>query len=311
VAKRIQIITLQRRFPAMMHAKMPFRVCLIGLLSLALAVPAFGAGGKAKPGVLVKMGKTAITQADFDTRIDALPPEYRNRFKSDAQKKEFLEMLVQANLLALEARAKKMDKDTVMAARLDDAVNSILAQEYLKRIFDRGLKVTDADIAAYYGQHKAEFTNPEMVKAQHILVKTAPDAKPEDLARALEKAKKIKDDLNKGADFGKLAEQHSDDPGSKAKDGDLGFFTRDRMVPEFSQAAFALSKGQISEPVKSYFGYHLIKVTDRRDAQQMDLNDASPRIRSKMENERRKAAMDAEIDRLKKKFNVTFTDAGK
>ncbi len=294
----------------MPHSKTLFRACLIAFMSLALAVPAFGAGEKAKPGVLVKMGKTAITQADFDTRIDALPPEYRNRFKSDAQKKEFLEMLVQANLLALEARAMKMHKDAVMSARLDDAVNSILAQEYLKRIFDRVPKVTDADIAAYYGQHKAEFTNPEMVKAQHILVKTAPDAKPEDLARALEKAKKIKDDLNRGADFGKLAEQQSDDPGSKAKGGDLGFFTRDRMAPEFSQAAFALSKGQISEPVKSYFGYHIIKVTDRRDAQQMDLNDASPRIRSKMENERRKAAMDAEIGRLKKKFNVTFTDAG-
>jgi peptidyl-prolyl cis-trans isomerase C len=280
---------------------------LLGMM-LAVSGPAFAAD-QGKPGdVLVKLGKQEITRGDFESRISAMPAEYQNRFKTDQQKRELLDMIVQANLLALEARASKMDKEKNLALRLEDAANGILAQEYLKRLFDTVPKVTDADIAKYYEGHAAEFKTPEAVSARHILVKAAQDAKPPELAKALEQAKKIKADLDKGGDFAKLAEQYSDDPGSKSKGGDLGFFTRDRMVPEFSQVAFALGPGQVSEPVKSRFGYHIIKLTERREAKQLDLKESAPRIRALLENQRRKEASDREIEKLKKKYSVTYTE---
>jgi peptidyl-prolyl cis-trans isomerase D len=119
-----------------------------------------------------------------------------------------------------------------------------------------------ADVEKYYKENQVEFTKPESVEARHILIKI--DDK-RDEAQAL----KIVTDLKKEAtpaNFAKLATQHSDDPGSKAKGGDLGEFQRGRMVPEFDKAAFGLKPGQISEPVKSNFGYHLILVTKKTQA---------------------------------------------
>ena len=280
---------------------------LLGLL-LGFAGPVFSAD-QGKPGdVLVKVGKLEITRAEFDARIAGMPAEYQNRFKTDQQKRELLEMLVQGNLLAMEARAGKLDKEKALARRLEDAANGILAQEYLKRIFDTVPKVTDADIAKFYEGHAAEFKTPEMVNARHILVKTAQDAKQPELTKALDQAKNIKAELDKGGDFAKLAEKYSDDPGTKTKGGELGFFTRDRMVPEFAQVAFALGPGQISEPVKSRFGYHIIKVTERKEAKQLDLKEATPRIRALLDNQRRKEASDREIEKLKKKYSVTYAE---
>lgn len=279
------------------------------LLGVLLGVPVAVMGAdQGKPGdVLVKMDKQEITRADVDARIAGMPAEYQNRFKTDQQKRELLDMIVQGNLMASEARAGKMDKDKTVAMRLADATNSILAQEYLKRVFDALPKVTDADVAKYYEGHTAEFKTPEMVNARHILIKTAQDAGQQELAKALEQAKQIKAELDKGGDFAKLAEKYSDDAGSKAKGGELGFFTRDRMVPEFSQVAFALGTGQVSEPVKSRFGYHLIMPIERKQAKQLELKEAAPRIKAQLENQRRKEAMDREVEKLKKKYNVTYS----
>lgn len=276
---------------------------LLGVQGVALSAD------KGKPGdVLVKMDKQEITRADFEMRIANMPAEYQNRFKTDQQKRELLDMIVQSNLMAAEARAGKIDKEKNMAIRLADAASGLLAQEYLKRLFDALPKVTDAEVSKYYESHAAEFKTPEMVNASHILIKTAQDAAQPELTKALDQARQIKAELDKGGDFAKLAEKYSDDPGSKTKGGELGFFSRERMVPEFSQVAFALGPGQVSEPVKSRFGYHIIKIIDRREAKQLDQKEATPQIRALLENQRRKEAMDRDVERLKKKYSVTYTE---
>jgi peptidyl-prolyl cis-trans isomerase D len=111
---------------------------------------------------------------------------------------------------------------------------------------------------------KSQFDQKEQVKAQHILIK-ADEKDPKAMAAALEKAKVIRAQAAKG-DFGALAEKNSDDPGSKSKKGELGFFSRGQMVPEFEAAAFSLKPGEISEPIKTQFGYHIIKVEDKKPA---------------------------------------------
>lgn len=132
----------------------------------------------------------------------------------------------------------------------------------------------------YYAKNTSEFETPEQVKASHILIK----ADPQDAA-ATEKAKVKAEGLLKQlakSDFGKLAAANSDDPGSKAKNGDLGFFSKGRMVPEFETAAFNLKKGETSGLVKSAFGFHIIKVTDKKAAEKLSEQQASLKIGRKL-----------------------------
>ncbi len=282
-------------------------VWFLVVLFLILVAPGSGLGAQ-QPGkdkdVVAKWGKKVITKAELDSRIATLPPEYQNRFKNDQQRQEFLDGLVQMQILAAEARTQKLDKERAVVLRLDDMTNSVLAQEYMKRELAKVPQVTDKDIENYYQAHKAEFVNPAQVKAQHILIKVDGKAKPEEIAAARAKVESIRKEIAAGGDFSKLAEKYSDDPGSKTRGGDLGFFTRERMVPEFSQAAFGMKRDEVSQPVKTAFGFHLIKVTDTKPEKQLDLKEATPRIRAKLENARRKEAMDKEMERLKNKYNV-------
>jgi peptidyl-prolyl cis-trans isomerase C len=285
-------------------------ICLLSFIMVVSTV-AWDIGYAAEKNdkdVLARIGKKVITRQDLDVRIAGMPPEYQNRFKSDEQRLEFLKLFVEAQLMAMEAKAEKIDKDKAMSLRIEDMITSLLAQEYMKQKFATVNKVTDKELESYFNTHKSEFLNPASVKAQHILVKVDVKAKPEEIAAAQTRAASIRKELDGGADFAKLAEKYSDDPGSKTRGGDLGFFTKERMVPEFSKAAFSLKKEEISQPVKSSFGFHIIKVNDIREEKQMDLKESTPRIKSLLENQRRKEAMDKELERLKKKYKVTITE---
>jgi parvulin-like peptidyl-prolyl isomerase len=128
----------------------------------------------------------------------------------------------------------------------------------------KDVKVEDADLRKFYAEHKTEF---EQVSARHILIRMRGSPVPvkpgqKDLTpeEALAKAQDIEKRIKDGEDFAKLATAESDDAGSAAKGGDLGFFRHGQMVPSFDEAAFKLAPGQVSEPVRSQFGYHIIKV---------------------------------------------------
>jgi peptidyl-prolyl cis-trans isomerase D len=139
-------------------------------------------------------------------------------------------------------------------------------------------KVSDAQIQAYYNAHLADYQVKDQVRARHILiaVPAGSDAKTDEAAKA--KAQGILDQLHKGADFAALAKADSDDPGSKAQGGELGWFTKEKMVPAFSQAAFALEPGQISGLVKTSFGYHIIQVEEKQTAHTKSLAEVRDQI---------------------------------
>ncbi len=161
----------------------------------------------------------------------------------------------------------KLDRDkAVETAKVSDAEikKSLETPEFMKKV------------EAEYNSHKALYTQKEGVQAQHILIKIEP-GKPESEKKALAQVQDLKKRSSK-EDFGKLAEQYSDDPGSKAKKGDLGFFEKGRMVPEFEKVAFALKPGEISDPVKTNFGYHLIKVTAKKEAKEFALEEVKNQI---------------------------------
>jgi peptidyl-prolyl cis-trans isomerase D len=171
---------------------------------------------------------------------------------------------------------------------------------------DRGLTVPDAQIAEYYKSHTSEFTTPEEVHASHILIrpKTMDDA---GWKAAEARAKEVDAKAHAaGADFAALARQYSDDQGSKANGGDLGWFPRGRMVKEFENAVFALKPGQVSGLVKSQFGYHIIKLEARKPAGVRPLDEVRDEIRAKLvegmadaEGNRRATALREKIDAAK------------
>ena len=144
------------------------------------------------------------------------------------------------------------------------------------------VKVTDAQIQDSFEKNKAEYSKEE-VQAQHILLKVSPEAKPEEKDAVRKTAEDLHKKILAGADFSELAKKHSQDPGSKDKGGDLGWFGKGQMVAPFEQAAFALKKGDVSEIVESSFGLHLIKVLDKRAGR--TLADVKGEIQTKLTND--------------------------
>ena len=172
----------------------------------------------------------------------------------------------------------------------------------------------------YFNSHKSEFGRDEEVRAQHILILAKEgDAKAE--AEALAKIKAIKEQLKKG-DFAKIAEKESQDPGSKQKGGDLGFFSRGSMVKEFEDVAFGSPVGKVSEPVKTSYGYHLIKVTDKKSARVADFekqkDEAMKKVISREKSDKLVADLDkavaakdlAQVDSLIKSLGARWEETG-
>lgn len=134
-------------------------------------------------------------------------------------------------------------------------------------------KESQEKIKTYYEANKSEFTSEKQVKASHILVKGD---------KGLAKAKKLKKQIDEGSDFAKLAKDNSEDPVSAAKGGDLGFFSEGAMVPEFEEKAFSMKVGEVSDPVKSQFGYHIIKVMEVKGASTTKFEEVEGRIAKKL-----------------------------
>lgn len=254
--------------------------------------------------ILAKVGDNIITLSEFEEKINAAPPQYRQRFKSEEQKAKFLERLVETALFSLEARAEKIDREKTIELRIQDAVDSILAREYIKRNVQDKITVTEDEIRQYYETHLQEFTRPEQVKARHILIRVDPEATPGKWDEAEARARELKRKLDNGTDFARLAKKESDDRTSKNKGGSLGFIDREKMVPEFSEAAFSLKLGEISGPVKTFLGYHIIKAEAKKPEQIETLEKAKKRIEYRLKSKKYREESEEIIKRLKEKYEV-------
>jgi len=231
--------------------------------------------------VVVAVGDVTVTAAQFDQIIDALPEQYRSVARGSGRK-QFADNIVRIVVLAQEGKRRKLDESSAYRTQSMFQDANILANMTYEEI-GKNIKLDEADVRKYYEAHKAEF---EQVRARHILIRaqgspTAVRPGQKDLteAEALAKAQDLRKRIQAGEDFAQLASQESDDTGSAAKGGDLGFFRHGQMVPSFEQAAFALQPGEIGEPVKSPFGYHVIKVEAKESK---SFEDARPELETRM-----------------------------
>jgi peptidyl-prolyl cis-trans isomerase C len=190
-----------------------------------------------------------VTRADVIASAQSLPAEYQS--KIDAIFPALIDRLVDLTLLAEEGRKENLQDDPEVKARIEQVTNQMIQEVLIRRYLQK--MMTEDAIKARYEKFVAEQPAQTEIRASHILVATE------------EEAKEIIKQLEGGADFATIAKEKSTDPSAKQNGGDLGYFTTGEMVPEFSQAVFAMEKGDSSKaPVKSQFGWHIIKVVDKR-----------------------------------------------
>jgi peptidyl-prolyl cis-trans isomerase C len=212
--------------------------------------------------VVISIGSEKITAAQFDQIISAIPQQYQANARG-AGRKQFADNLVRVLVLAQEGKRRKVDESALYKTQVMFQNSNILAGLTYDQM-GKDLKIDDAELHKYYDAHANEF---EQVKARHILIRAKGSPLPvkpgqKDLTEeeALAKVQDLRKQIAGGKDFAAVAKEESDDTGSGANGGDLGFFHRNQMVPAFETAAWALKPGELSEPVKTPFGYHLIKV---------------------------------------------------
>jgi peptidyl-prolyl cis-trans isomerase C len=235
--------------------------------------------------LLAKVGDKKITVSDFNRFLSSYPPAQQKFLQENPKNKQvLLRRMVQVLTLSDIARAKGMEKDPRIKQQIDYYTNEILAQELLKQELAK-IDVTDEDLKTYYTANKKSFEVPEMVHARHILIKVDARASAEEKQKAREKAEDVLKKIKAGGDFAQLAEEYSDDPGSKAKGGDLGFFGRGRMVQPFEDAAFSLKPGEVSGLVETQFGFHIIKVEEKKAAGVEPFEEAKEEVRQRVLDE--------------------------
>ena len=248
----------------------------------------------------------------------------KNGYKPSAQlvKTEFDNMLKQLpkdKRQMLESQLKLQNK-TVDSYK-NEIANDPMAQKgaafskYLKEKIEPQCKISDADAEKFYRENQKNFQVAEEITASHILIRpNVPAGKEKDTAavakadaEALAKIKTIQAKLKQGADFGALAEKESACPSGKSAKGSLGKFKRGMMVPEFDKAAFALKKGEMSDIVKTQFGYHIIKLTDRTPAGYEPLNKVKGDIKNYLKAKKTEEILKAQIEKTRKELAIKVT----
>jgi peptidyl-prolyl cis-trans isomerase C len=240
---------------------------------------AYGASGD----VVAKVGGSVLTKADFESLVSYYSVERKKDLSKDEKfKKDLLDILVKRMALAAEARKKGIDKKADVKNLISIYTNGILMTELLKAEVTDKVKIDDADLEVYYKTHESEFKHPQLVRVRHILIKATKDMSDEDKAKAKKKAEDLLAKIRSGEDFEKLASEFSEDDGSKARGGDLGFLQMDSLPKPFEKVAISLKPGEVGGPVETSAGYHIIKMEEMKDAGVWPLENVKEQVREKV-----------------------------
>ncbi|SET68436.1 peptidylprolyl isomerase [Oceanicella actignis] len=227
--------------------------------------------------VVARVNGHEITLGDVILMRANLPPQYQ-ALPDEQLYEALVEQIVTQTLLADKAREAGLDQSRLAKLRARADARNFLAEAQLRREIEKA--VTEDALRAAYEKKMAERKPVEEVRARHILVKTK------------EEAEAVRKELLDGADFAELAKTRSTGP-SGPRGGDLGWFEKDMMVPEFAEAAFALEPGEISEPVQTQFGWHVIKLEERREKPAPTFEEMREELAAELESEAARAAVDA------------------
>lgn len=275
-------------FPVTTGQRFRHASALAGCFALALSLAVAGPLRAADDPVLAKVNGAEIKKSDVTMAEEELGPSLA-QMDPATKDENVLSFLIDMKIVAKAAEDKKVADGEEFKKRMAFARNRLLMDSLLAQ---EGKAATNDDaMKKVYEEASKQITGEQEVRARHILVETE------------DEAKAVKAELDKGADFAELAKKKSKDPGS-ADGGDLGFFTKEQMVPEFSAVAFALEPGKISDPVKSQFGWHIIKVEEKRNRKAPEFDQVKPQIEQYVT---RKAQADY-VAKLRAEAKVERTD---
>jgi parvulin-like peptidyl-prolyl isomerase len=253
--------------------------------------------------VVLTIGSEKMTRAQFEELLAALAANGRP-VPNAAAKRQLAKQLGELHSVALEARKRKIDQAAATKQLLTIQVDQVLANELQRQVAGE-LKVDDAEARAYYDSHKGQY---EQIKAYHILIRfkgsqvpTKPNEKDLSDEEALAKAKEIHKKLVDGGDFAAIAKAESDDTGTAAAGGALPPFARGQMVKEFEDAVYSQPIGQISDPVKTKYGYHIIKVEERKSK-------TLEEVRADIDKQLKQQLLREAMDRIERETPVTLDE---
>ena len=321
--------------------KRPLRLFLVLLTVISFVFMEISLFAEEKPlsdGKVAVVNGTVIPRAEFDRGMERAYRQFagRGRSLSESQlpevKKSVIESLINQELLyqesqneSIKAEDKKIDEqmdalkkrfpnekeyNTALAKmNLSEAeikfqiTKGMAIQQFIETKIVEKITVSDDETKAHYNNNLDLFKQPEQVRAMHILAMVAPQATEEQKAAARKKLKEVQKKLGQGEDFEALAKEHSEGP-SGAKGGDLGYFGRGQMVPAFEEVAFALKTGEVSDIVETKFGYHLIKVVDKKPGSTMSYEEVKDNLTQYMKQQKIQEQVKLYIEKLQKKAKV-------
>ena len=288
------------------------------------------------PDVLARVNGETVTKSDFDRAVQAVEARAGGPIPADQRDRVLrgvLDQLIGYKVLAQETKARNIAvPDAEIDARInqirgqfpnEEAFTAMLAQrkltlEQVKSDARQDMaisKMIDAEIAAtiavkpeqvtdFYAKNPDQFKEGESVRASHILIAVPKGADAAAKAQARAKAEGVLKDVKAGKDFAALAKEHSADPGSAAQGGDLGFFQQGQMVGPFNDAAFSLAPGSISDLVETDFGFHIIKVVEKKPGRTIPLEDVKPQVEQYLQQMNRQEQTEAFVNGLRAKGKI-------
>ena len=261
---------------------------------------------------IAEFGGVKLSEKYIKTYVDNLNDYLKARYNTPERKEELMSKIVEGELVAMKAIKDGVLNDPVLLSQVKNTIARYYSGTKMKLQIEESLKISEDEMKKYYEEKKETFNTPEKVKASHILIKIT-ESRDKEAARAL--AEKVAAEAEKSAketgSFIKLVDKYSEDEGSKKRGGDLGYFQRTEeggnMVKEFSDGAFALQNvGDISKPVESEFGFHIIKLMGKKEKVEKNFEDVKANIENTLKAEKRKTAYENMIESYKKEFGYKF-----
>ncbi|MDD5010095.1 MAG: peptidylprolyl isomerase [Syntrophorhabdaceae bacterium] len=266
-------------------------ICLIAFLFV------FSCAKKDNSKVLVSIDGDAITLEEFNKELDKIPMNMKMLVATQSGKKTYLDRLIMKKLLLREAAKSKIEDEKDFQNRLSDIKEQLLIESLLKKKIAADSQLTDNDMKKYYDANKEKFKKEKEINTRHILLKTD------------EEAKQVMERLKKGEDFVELAKKYSIDPNAKASGGEIGFHPKGTLLPEYEAAAFKLTKvGQVTGPVKTQFGYHIIRLEGAKPPAYVSFDEVKDFIRQQLIQEKQKELLEKYIEELKKAAKITINE---
>jgi peptidyl-prolyl cis-trans isomerase C len=255
--------------------------------------------------------KDALRQRSLDNMINRILFENAIEEEGISTPKEEADSrwdTVKAGFASEEAFAQRLEQLAMTEQEMRGEIEvGLMIEQLLEKHTADIEKPGEKEARSYYDANPQRFEEPERVRASHILIATEADESEAQKAEKRTEAAGILDEIRNGADFAVMAAQYSDCP-SKERGGDLGYFSRGRMVPEFEQAAFGLEVGAVSDVVETRFGYHIMKIAEHTDARTVPFEEASEGIMAMLENQRRQEAMNGYAEELRSEAQIEYVD---